>query len=668
MNKLFNLLLIVTTLCCFVNESYSQSVIEDLAEQFMSIGEQNTELYLEELSDYVSNPLNINEATKEDLNIFPFLSDKLVENILYYLYKYGPMLTDKELMMVEGMDRSTCQLLKAFVVVLPPQKKVNKLKIKNLLKYGKKEMMSRIDIPFYTKEGYKKEYHGYPYRHSIRLQYHYNSRVYAGITMENDPGEPFFADKNKKGYDYYSPYLYLHNVGKIHSLVIGNYRANYGYGMVINTNFGMGKTAVLNTLLNRNTGLRKHSSTDEFNYLQGVGISYQLSKRWTWDTFCSFRKMDGTVDSLFIKSFKKDGLYRTKKEIEKYHTFNNRLIGSHLDYNGKYIEWGLTTVYNVFNKTLNSVHKYYNTFDPKGRDFFNIGVDYRFFMGRITIFGETAIDKNGRLASLNMIRYSPNAKTQIIVMNRWYDMKYQSIYARSVAEGGKVQNEEAFYIGLETKILRNISLNCYGDFFYFPYKKYLIKKAGTSGFDGVLQLTYSPRNELNMFIKYKYKHKAHSYTKDKVEKIGSTDQHRIRYQLNYSGNQLTLKSILEYNHMGYSYKKASKGYLISQSMGYSWKRIPLMFDASLSWFDTDDYASRISIYEKGLLYSFSIPSLFDKGYRIAFNGRYEIWKNIILQCKFSRTNYLNRKEIGTGLEKIRHHFKQDFNFQLRWKF
>ena len=134
MNKLFNLLLIVTTLCCFVNKSYSQSVIEDLAEQFMSIGEQNTELYLEELSDYVSNPLNINEATKEDLNIFPFLSDKLVENILYYLYKYGPMLTDKELMMVEGMDRSTSQLLKTFVVVKPPQQKVNKLKIKNILK------------------------------------------------------------------------------------------------------------------------------------------------------------------------------------------------------------------------------------------------------------------------------------------------------------------------------------------------------------------------------------------------------------------------------------------------------------------------------------------------------------------------------------------------------
>jgi hypothetical protein len=120
--------------------------------------------------------------------------------------------------------------------------------------------------------------------------------------------------------------------------------------------------------------------------------------------------------------------------------------------------------------------------------------------------------------------------------------------------------------------------------------------------------------------------------------------------------------------VGYSYKKASQGYLISQSMGYSCKRIPLMFDASLSWFDTDDYASRISIYEKGLLYSFSIPSLYDKGYRVAVNGRYEIWKNIVLQCKFSRTNYLNRKEIGTGLEKIRHHFKQDFNFQLRWKF
>ena len=667
MNKLFKMLLLITMQTFFcVDGCHSQGVLEDLAEQ-VGDGDINVEFYMEELSDYLINPLNINEATKEDLESFPFLSDRLIENILYYLYKYGPMMTNKELMMVEGMDKNTFQLLKYFIIVKQPHPKLNKIKLKNLVKYGKHDLISRIDIPLYKREGYKKTYKGYPYHHTTRYQFHYNTRVYAGITMENDAGEPFFSGTNKKGFDFYSPYLYMHNIGRIHTFVLGNYRVNYGYGMVVNTNFSLGKTVSLNTLLNRNTGLKKHSSTDEFNYLQGTGISYQLSKRWKWDVFYSYRKMDGTVDNLFIRSLKKDGLHRTTKEIEKNHTLNNQLIGSHLDYNGSYIEWGLTSVYNVFNKVLNPVHKYYNTFDPRGRDFLNIGMNYKIFMGKFSVFGETALDKKGRIASLNILRYLPNIHTQIIVMNRWYDMKFQSLYARSVAEGGRVQNENAFYIGLETKLLRNVFLNCYGDFFYFPYKKYLISKAGTKGFDGVVQLTYSPRYELNMFIKYKYKNKPHDYTMDKEKFIGTMNQHRLRYQLNYSEAQWNIKTIMEYNRIDYSYKKPSQGYLVSQHFGYSWKKIPLILDATFSWFNTDDYASRISVYEKGLLYSFSIPSFYDKGFRIALNARYEIFKNVILQCKFAETNYLNKQEIGTGLDRIPHHYKQDVYLQIRWK-
>lgn len=38
--------------------------------------------HFEELSELRENPININTATKEQLERFPFLSDQLVENIL----------------------------------------------------------------------------------------------------------------------------------------------------------------------------------------------------------------------------------------------------------------------------------------------------------------------------------------------------------------------------------------------------------------------------------------------------------------------------------------------------------------------------------------------------------------------------------------------------------
>lgn len=54
--------------------------------------------------------------------------------------------------------------------------------------------------------------------------------------------------------------------------------------------------------------------------------------------------------------------------------------------------------------------------------------------------GETAIDKSGAVATMNMLSYSPKGGTQLIVMNRYYDAKYQSIYGRSIGEGSSVHN------------------------------------------------------------------------------------------------------------------------------------------------------------------------------------------------------------------------------------
>ena len=129
------------------------------------------------------------------------------------------------------------------------------------------------------------------------------------------------------------------------------------------------------------------------------------------------------------------------------------------------------------------------------------------------------MDKHGKVATMNMLSYSPKENFRLLVMNRFYDVAYQSIYARSIGEGSSVQNESGFYIGLETSLLKYFKLSAYGDFFYFPYKKYQLSKNGTSGFDGVCQLSYSPSYQLDMLIRYRYKNKQKDFTPEDGEKI-----------------------------------------------------------------------------------------------------------------------------------------------------
>ena len=45
--------------------------------------------------------------------------------------------------------------------------------------------------------------------------------------------------------------------------------------------------------------------------------------------------------------------------------------------------------------------------------------------------------------------------------------------------------------------------------------------------------------------------------------------------------------------------------MISQSIGWKPTTLPLQIDGYLAWFYTDDYNSRVSSYEKNILYAFN---------------------------------------------------------------
>ena len=686
MNKWLKVILIAClSIVLPVNNLSAQHVLEEIAEQLITNDEDNAyqwENLFEELSDLKENPLNINSATKEQLERFPFLNSQLIENILYYLYKYGAMVSINELMVVEDMDLATFRLLKPFITCQPLEEKTHTPTLKSILKYGKQELSARMDIPLYTRAGYQpftsdyikenpnNRYLGPSFYHNLRYKFRYTDKVYIGFTAEKDPGEPFFAGNNKKGYDYYSPYFYIRDFGKIRALALGNYRLDYGYGLVMNTDFNMGKTTALNTLLNRESGIKKHSSKDEYNYFQGIAGSIQLSEHFTADAFYSYRLMDGSVDNRFITSLKEDGYHRIPRDYEKKNSLTNQLIGSNIQYNGKNFELGLTAVYNFFNKVLNPTYRPYNKYYPRGSDFFNLGANYKFFLKKLTWMGEVAMDKDRRMAALNTLRYRPKANFQLIAMHRFYDVAYQSMYARSVGEGSMVQNESGFYLGMEADELWYFKLTAYIDFFYFPWKKYQMTKNGTRGIDGVIQLDYSPNHELDMFIRYRYKNKFKDYNPTEGDKITVPYfQQKGRYQLTYSPNdELVLKTTADVVHNAYQHKDPSKGFLIKQSIGYKFPKLPLQLDASVAWFKTDDYASRITVYEKSLLYSFSMPSFYGEGERFSFNTRYELNKHIVLQGKYACTHYRDREVISSGLEQIEGNLKSDLYFQVQFKF
>ena len=666
----------------FITCLYSQSVLMDWQE---NIADDETmyawQKEYEELSELAENPFNINTITKEQLEQLPFLSDVMIEAVILYVNKYGPLVSKKELFAVEELDWQTRLFLESFIYIGPKKDKKEKFSLNQMFKYNKQELTTRVDIPLNQKAGYadypesiiqekpNKKYYGSQFYNSIRYRFEYNKQIYWGLTAEKDAGEPFFRLYNKKGYDFYSAYLYIANMGKFKHIAIGNYKASFGYGLVMNMGFGMGKNTSSSSLRRTGVGISKYTSTDEYNYLQGLSVGYKFTNRWDASLFYSFRNIDARVDNMFINSLKTDGYHRLYKDLEKKNTIYNNLIGCNLNYNGKFFDCGLTTVYNSFNKILNPDYQPYNHYYPRGKNFFNTGVYYKIFMNKLFISGETAIDKNGAFATINSLCYSPSVDTDITVINRYYDKKYQSLYASSFGENSTTQNEIGLYIGLETSIIPKIKLLSYIDYYYFPWKRYRVDATGTSGFEGVFQLSYSHSNSLSMLIKYSYKNKAQNYNAGEDKKyVLPYIRQRLRYQLNYQQNDKnSFKFIADYTNTGYWQQGSSNGFILSGSANIGLNTLPLKFSVSGGWFSTQDYNSRVYLYEPGLLYAFSMMSFYGKGFRMGLKLQYNILKNLSFQAKCGWTHYTDRNTIGSGTEEIQGNNKTDVQFQLRLK-
>ena len=650
-----------------------EEVLEDLSvnnDINNSVNSLNWENELEELSNRLQEPVNLNSATREQLEQFPFLSDIQIEHLLAYIYIHGQMETIYELQLVEELDRQTIQYLLPFVCI----KAINnepafrwKTMLKDAGRYGKNEVLTRLDIPFYKRKGYEHTYLGPSVYNSVKYTFRYRDQLYAGGVAEEDAGVPFAALHNRYGYDYYSFYLLLQNCGRLKSLAVGNYRLSFGQGLVMSTDYLMGKTIYASSFNNRSTGIKRHSSTDEYNYFRGVATTVALTKRLSVSAFYSHRNMDGVVTDGEITSVYKTGLHRSRKEADKKNLLTSQLTGGNVSYQQNHIRLGITGVYYVFNRPYEPELTGYSKYNIHGNHFYNLGIDYAYRWRRFSFQGETAIGKQG-WASLNRLQYSPVQDIQFILIHRFYSYDYWAMYAHSFGEGSTVQNEQGYYVGLETTPFSHWRFFVSFDLFSFPWKKYRINKP-SRGTDGLIQATFTPRTNLSMYLKYRYKQKERDLTGSKGTLTLPIFHHQLRYRLNYSLNDVfSSRTTLDYNHFHSQDRAATKGYQVTQMISSQLPWTRLFADVQGSYFCTDDYDSRVYVSEKGLLYTFYTPSFQGRGFRCAVRLRYELNKHWLFITKFGETIYLNRNEIGSGNDLIYGNKKADIQMQLRIKF
>ncbi|MEI8084705.1 MAG: helix-hairpin-helix domain-containing protein [Paludibacter sp.] len=662
----------------------TEQFIADVFEQYTAESEVEIDYdtFFEELMFCAQNPINLNHTNREELQRLLFLSDIQIENIQAHIYKFGKLQTLFELQLIDGLDMTDIRRMLPFVVVGESDDTYKKIYWHDLLKYGKNELFLRLDKGVETKEGYQflpeedvnaaatnsNNYLGNALYHSMKYRFHFKDRILAGITAEKDAGEQFLGKKNV-GYDYYSAYAQLNNIGKIKTLVVGDFRANFGQGLVLRPEFGMGKSSYVLNVSPRNSGLKKYGSTDENNFFRGAGATVRLGK-FDVTAFYSNKMIDGDTVNGTFSSIYTTGLHRTESELSKKHTINQQVMGGNATLTNSTYQIGFTAVHTILDNKLIPDKSVYNYFYFSGSQQTTAGFNYRLRWQKINFFGETAMTDNGAMATLNGFTFSPLSQVSLVALHRYYSPEFDTFYATAFSETLRINNESGFYLGAEIRPYKKWKIATYIDSYRFPWPKYGID-APSIGSDYLLQVDYAAQRRISMFWRLKYEEKKSNLTQTDavMPLVVPIQKASLRYNLAYSFGSFSFKNVLEGNLARQANFNWTYGIIASQDVSYAFSNIPLKVDVRFQFFDAVNYENRLYSYEKDVLYAFSIPMYFGLGSRYYLNMEFDLNSRLSLWFKIAQTVYADEREsLSSGNETIPGNRKTDMRLMIKWDF
>ena len=617
------------------------------------------------LTERSANPINLNQTSREELEQLPFLTPQQIEDILAYIHRYGIIRSTGELQMVTSLDAERRQLLKYFVYIGEAKEKSNRLRIDSVFWHGNHQLLVTGKIPLYTRKGDRKGYMGSRYQHNFRYQLNYHERVKAGVTGAKDAGEPFFRDRNRWGYDHYSYYLQLKDIGCIRNLCVGMYRVQQGMGLVMNGGFYLGKLSTLQSLGNSTAVLRPHSSRSTEGYLQGIATTIRLHRHWQLTAFASYRPLDATLNKdSTARTLYYTNYHRTETEMSKKNNTHETNVGGSIGWRRGTLYARANILYAHFDRRLapQKENSPYRLYAAEEQDFMNMSMDYGYTNARFSFSGETAVNKEGALATIHQLSYRLSHPLTVMLLHRYYDKRYTALHARSFHEGPDVQNEHGIYAGITWQLSARCTLNWYADYAHFPWKRYQVSMS-SDAFDTMLLMRTLFNNKWRLEGRYR----LHIRQRDNDEKtmLRNRVEQRARIRLSYdSPHGLSLQTQLDGTDV--SYKNHDRGYMISQQVAYAWKRLRLR--ANVSYFHTDNYESRLYLYEHSVLYNFSSLMLYGKGIRYALMAGLDLGTNLTLTAKIGTTNYFDRSTISSSYQEINGSSMTDVDVQLKCRF
>jgi len=648
------------------------NLIETLTEDMEE--ESDMSVWLEELQVLYENPINLNSASLEELMRIPFLNEISAASILEYRKKTGKFLSVFELASIENIGRDLAEKISFFVTtdadpVMPSDRKAYKPGAQHQLLVKGWQTIPK-SAGYLPKNDKPPAYQGGPQKLYARYLLQKGAGFQAGITGDRDPGEEFFKGSNPYGFDFYSAHVSFRVNDLMPQIIVGDFVARTGQGLVIWQGFTLGKSAEVLQVSKSLSQIRPYTSTDENFFFRGVATTLQKGNLRS-HLFVSHKKSDGNLvfaddGSITFSSLQTSGYHRTLSEIDDKNSVGHTVAGSIINYTIDKVKFGVNLLYERFQYPFVRGNQLYQKFLFSGQENYNGSVDYRWVSGKYQFYGEAAMSRSGGVSLLQGLDARLHDQFNLAMIFRHFGKNYHSTWANAFGENSRAINETGFYAGFRAYPAPKIILSGYADWFYSPWINYATI-GPTRGYEFLLQVDYRHSRKLSAYSRIRYKSKADKNKADNLYYDEFANRTNFRTHFRYQiSDQFFLRTRVEY--VWFEYLNRENGLLVFQDAGWSPSKPNLSAVARLAWFRTDSYNSRVYAYENDLLYNFSTLSFYGEGIRAYLNVRYNILNGLDGWFKIAQTIYSDRDVISSGNSLIDGNRKTEVKIQFRYRF
>jgi hypothetical protein len=674
------------------NNSHAQEQefdLEDFIESNFSIQDENTnyEDIYEALFQLYQSPINLNTASRQDLQSILLLSNIQINEFLNHRAKNGDLLSIYELQAIPEFDLETIYEILPFVTVRETGLQAdNRPLLQRILNEENNYLIIRSDRTLEQKRGYietnerERKYLGDPYRVYTRFRVKHTDDFSIGFTTEKDAGEQFKWDptRDQYGMDFWSFHAQLENQGRLKNVVLGDYQLQFGQSLLFGAGFAIGKgSQTVATARRSNLGVLPYTSVLETNFFRGIATTIELNNNLDLTTFYSYNPINGNVDldstrsaEEFFTSIRLTGFHRTENELSGKNAINAQNFGGNLLFNTnrENLNIGLNYIHTVYDRPFFRQPNKYNQFEFGGTENQNYGLFANYYWRNFHLFGESAISSSGGIGVIGgfIASITPSLQTSLIVRN--YDRDFHTFYGTAFGESTRNINENGVYWGIKFQPFKKLTFSGYYDRFNFPWLRF--RADGPSkGNEFLGRLSYRFSREINFYAQARVENKERNVDlAGNPNLYGLANAEKRNYILNLDVRPkgiISLKTRAQFSEFLLQGEYTS-GMALIQDINFDFGKFRLSTRYSI--FDTEDFENRQYVYEKDVLYAFSIPAYQDTGSRSYALLQYKFSRKLQIWARYAQFRFVDQFTVGTGNEEIEGSTRSEVKVQMMVRF